>query len=219
MSSEYVRHPYVNRWNLIDYPFAFIQQLTMCETINCNFARVAIRHFSNKYLPSSCHFPKGSIPKIQKENFYASLVRREHHWYSWTKKTFHPQGSSVERHCESWIHLTEKSFGKKVLSVTLRSQISKKKLQEMNGRGKDEKLNMKFEMKYRKMWMSMGINSSSLKQSTALLHQTGVKVKKDLLQEHNIQAASVSQRATSTLRRTKKFNCPLASHLQQPIAF
>ena len=81
----------------------------------------------------------------------------------------------------------------------------------MNGRGKDEKLNVKFEMKYRKMWMSMGINSSSLEQSTALLHQTGVKVKKDLLQEHNIQAASVSQRATSTLRRTnKKFNCPLA---------
>ena len=36
----------------------------MTESINCNFARVAIRHFSSKYLPKSCHFPKGSIPKI-----------------------------------------------------------------------------------------------------------------------------------------------------------
>lgn len=44
----------------------------------------------------------------------------------------------------------------------------------MNGR-KDEKLNLKFEMKYRKIWMSMGINSSSLEQSMASLHQTGVK--------------------------------------------
>ena len=32
-SVEWVRHPYFNRWNLIDYPFAFIQQLTMCSPI------------------------------------------------------------------------------------------------------------------------------------------------------------------------------------------
>ena len=42
----------------------FIQQSTMGEMINCNFARAAIRHFSNKYLPSSCRFPKGSMPNI-----------------------------------------------------------------------------------------------------------------------------------------------------------
>lgn len=36
----------------------------MGEVINCNYARVAVRHFSNKHLPSSRRFPKGSIPKI-----------------------------------------------------------------------------------------------------------------------------------------------------------
>ena len=45
----------------------------------------------------------------------------------------------------------------------------------MNGR-KEEKLNVKFKMKYSKIWMSMGINSSSLEQSMASLHQTGVNL-------------------------------------------
>ena len=36
----------------------------MVEVINCNYARVAIRHFSSKRLPSSRRFPKGIKPKI-----------------------------------------------------------------------------------------------------------------------------------------------------------
>ena len=36
----------------------------MGESINCNYARVAIRHFSSTHLPKSCRFPKGSISKI-----------------------------------------------------------------------------------------------------------------------------------------------------------
>ena len=48
----------INKQNYIN------QQRTMAESIKCNYARVAIRHFSTKHLPKSCRFAKGSISKI-----------------------------------------------------------------------------------------------------------------------------------------------------------
>ena len=59
----------------------------MSDSINCNYARCAVRHFSKKYMTKAFTFPKGTMP----------LVLRDYNQHFGDNETFHMKYSLASK--------------------------------------------------------------------------------------------------------------------------